>query len=230
MMNKHVKIFISYFIAFVVLLSSVIPALAFTKPSDAEKQLQEGYAESPDSYEIYPIPQSISYDSKPQKEFVIGKNVNVVLEDGIDQYTRNFLEEILANYDRNMTISNQIAEGKSNILLGINGSKKQVDQYAATQVTVQNQELFRQTDAYLLSARKGNSAEGTIVLLGRDTNAVYYGLATLQMMFSSFAGDRFLNVQIEDYAAMATRGFIEGFYGGWDYANRKSLMRFARSD
>lgn len=228
MMNKHVKIFISYFIAFVVLLSSVIPALAFTKPSDAEKQLQEGYAESPDSYEIYPIPQSISYDSKPQKEFVIGKDVNVVLEDGIDQYTRNFLEEILANYDRNMTISNQIAEGKSNILLGINGSKKQVDQYAATQVTVHNQELFRQTDAYLLSARKVNSAEGMIVLLGRDTNAVYYGLATLQMMFSSFAGDRFLNVQIEDYAAMATRGFIEGFYGGWDYANRKSLMRFAR--
>ncbi|WP_394922944.1 beta-N-acetylglucosaminidase domain-containing protein [uncultured Robinsoniella sp.] len=229
MMNKHVKIFISYFIAFVVLFTNVIPALAYTKPLDAETQLHEGYASSPDHYEIYPVPQSVSYDSsETPTEFTIGEEVNVVLEDGIDQYTLRFLEEILNNYNRNITFSNAVAQGKSNILLGIAGSKQQADQYAGTQVTVQNQELFRQTDGYLLNAKRDSASQGTIVILGKDTNAVYYGLATLQMMFSSFAGNRFLNVQIEDYASMATRGFIEGFYGGWDYANRKSLMLFAR--
>ena len=50
------------------------------------------------------------------------------------------------------------------------------------------------------------------------------------MMLSSFNNKegKILDVQIEDYAGVAFRGFIEGFYGGWDYASRASLMRFAR--
>ncbi len=33
---------------------------------------------------------------------------------------------------------------------------------------------------------------------------------------------KILDVQIEDYAGVAFRGFIEGFYGGWDYASVQS--------
>ena len=42
------------------------------------------------------------------------------------------------------------------------------------------------------------------------------------MMLSSFNNKegKILDVQIEDYAGVAFRGFIEGFYGGWDYASR----------
>ncbi len=66
------------------------------------------------------------------------------------------------------------------------------------------------------------------MILGKDTDSVYYGLATLQMMFSSFNGKKFLNVQIEDYATMAARGYIEGMYGIWDYDSRESLMYTTR--
>lgn len=48
------------------------------------------------------------------------------------------------------------------------------------------------------------------------------------MMLTSFDDDTLLNVQIEDYAGIEYRGFIEGFYGGWDYPARENLMRFAR--
>ena len=49
------------------------------------------------------------------------------------------------------------------------------------------------------------------MILGQDTDAVYYGLATLQMMFFFFCGKPFLNVQIEDYATMKTRDSLKGF-------------------
>ena len=69
-----------------------------------------------------------------------------------------------------------------------------------------------------------------IAIVGKDTDCTFYGIATLQMMLSSFNNKegKILDVQIEDYAGVAFRGFIEGFYGGWDYASRASLMRFAR--
>ena len=63
------------------------------------------------------------------------------------------------------------------------------------------------------------------MILGADTDGVFYGVATLKMMFSSFAGEKFLPVEIQDYSSIDARGFIEGFYGGWNHEQRKSLQR-----
>lgn len=196
-----------------------IPALAFEKPANAVESLQNGYSSSEDKYAIYPIPQSIKYSGG---SFELGTNVQVVSETGIDKYTTAFLTEILEDYGRSEIKADTVGEG-SQILLGINESGGAVDTWASANLTAENSSLFAQTDSYLLSAK-----DGTIVILGQDTDAVYYGLATLQMMFSSFNGSKFLNAQIEDYASMEIRGFIEGMYGIWDYDSRESLMRFAR--
>lgn len=209
------KKFFSFLLAVVLMGTSVFPAAAFEKPGNAETALQGGYASTQDEYAIYPIPQSTVY---PGGEFVLGANVQVVSESGIDEYTNAFLEEILGDYGRTKTESGTVGSGQK-ILLGIKGSGGAVDTWVGSNVAVSKTDIFEQTDSYLLSAK-----DGTIVILGQDTDAVYYGLATLQMMFSSFAGSRFLNVQIEDYATMKTRGFIEGFYGAWNYEGRESMM------
>ena len=41
-----------------------------------------------------------------------------------------------------------------------------------------------------------------IVIEGKDTDATFHGVATLQMMFSSFSGKKFLDAHIEDYATV----------------------------
>lgn len=209
----------SFFVAAAVMITGVLPAAAYEKPENAETVLHDGYASAQDAYAIYPVPQSTVY---PGGEFTLGENVQVVSESGVDEYTNSFLEEILSDYGRTKTESSTAGTGQK-ILLGIKGSGGAADAWVNSNVSLSKTDLFEQTDSYLLSAK-----DGTIVILGRDTDAVYYGLATLQMMFSSFAGKRFLNVQIEDYAVMKMRGFIEGFYGGWNYEGRESLMRFGR--
>ncbi len=216
---KVTKRIISILLILGVMLTS-IPVSAFEKPSNAETILQNGYAPTQDKYAIYPIPRSAAYK---QGSFTLGNQLTVVSENGIDASTNQFLDEILEDYGRTKTTAQTISGGANQILLGIKGSGGAVDAWADSHLALSDADLFTRTDAYLLSADNG-----TIIILGKDTNAVYYGLATLQMMFSSFNGAKFLNVQIEDYAGMKMRGFIEGFYGGWTYEGRESLMRFAR--
>ena len=219
-MKRKTKRWICSFLTVGLVLTGMVPAQAYTKPQEAEEILQGGYAKDEQAYQIYPIPQSVDYEPG---EFQITQEVNIVCEDGIDTYTKAFLEEILEKYGRTVTESSSAVSGKSNILLGTDGSDQAAVQWSALHSSIEDDQLFDRTDAYFLDAENGD-----VAIIGKDTDAVYCGLATLQMMFSSFAGDRFLNVEIEDYADMAVRGFIEGFYGGWDYPSRESLMRFAR--
>ncbi len=157
--------------------------------------------------------------------FYVTDSVNIVYESGIDIYTQNFLEEVLTNYGRTFTVSEAPVSGKTNFLLGIDGSGEAADAYISAfpyeQITTEN--LFSLNDAYVLSA-----VDGTVAIVGKDTDAAFYGVSTLQMMFSSFAGKKFITAFIEDYATVEYRGFIEGMYARWDDEGRESLMRFAR--
>lgn len=74
---------------------------------------------------------------------------------------------------------------------------------------------------------KSLEANGSIAILGKDTDSVYYGLATLNMIFGQIQGKEIRSVKFEDYADSKWRGFIEGFYGfPWSNEERISLMRF----
>ena len=212
---------ITCFLTAAAMIFTSIPASAFEKPANAVESLQNGYSDNENAYAIYPIPQSISYGNG--ESFTLDSSVQVVCENGIDEYTDQFLNEILADYERTRTNSATVAQNGSQILIGINGSGGAVDTWVKNNLTIEDEDLFTKTDAYLLSAK-----DGTIAILGKDTDTAFYGLATLQMMFSSFNGTKFLNAQIEDYAGMKMRGFIEGMYGGWSYKGRESLMRFGR--
>lgn len=176
------------------------------------------HAEEAKEYKIYPIPQSVSYS---ESEFTLN-SVEIVAEEEVDEYTLKFLKEVLDNNEISYTVGTSIDPEKQQILLGVEGSKGIVDLYA-DEVTISKEALYQENDAYLLKADQGQ-----ILIEGKDTDSVYFGIATLQMMCSSFEGNVFKDVQIEDYATIETRGFIEGFYGAWDFDKREDLMRFAR--
>ena len=171
-------------------------------------------------YKIYPIPHSVVYDNE---QFVMSDRVHVVFEEGIDKATQNFLEEVITDYGKTVVHSEEIVNGETTILLGIKGSNGKADSYINKNTTIKTSDLFNRTDSYILSAK-----ENIISIVGKDTDSTFFGIATLQMMLTSYEDPALRSVQIEDFSDIQYRGFIEGFYGGWDYKSRESLMRFAR--
>ena len=170
-------------------------------------------------YDIYPIVRDIDYDGT---EFTMANKVNVVYENGIDDATKNYLEEVLNENGVTSTAATTAKDGEWNILLGVNGSKGDADIYEDG-LSLEIKDLYDQYDGYLLEAK-----DKQITIVGKDTDAVFRGVATLKMMLSSFGNRALVGAQIEDYAGIEFRGFIEGFYGGWDYPTRADLMEFAK--
>ena len=216
-------------------LAGPLPAAA-AEPEDTlpppAVDLSEGYSEDPNAYEIYPVPHSVKYGTG---SFTMTKEVNVVKSTNVDQYTVDFLEEILTRFDRTMVVSNTLDPSKTNILLGIKDENILVDGQAGEPKAYPD--LFNPAnepgtvhkyDSYLLRADAGTNPNGIITIQGQNVDAVYYGVATLQMMFTSFYGNKFLPVVIEDYSNTIFRGFIEGFYGGHTYEGRESQIRSIR--
>ena len=206
------------------ILITSIPAMANDSNQTADSPWvstwQEGdaYSINEEAYQIYPVPQSVVYTE--EAPFTLGDSVNIVAGDGIDEPTLNYLNEVLGEYGKTGAPSEN-AEGTGNIVIGIRDSGDQADKWFSGKNLPA--EMFDHPDAYALYAEGEN-----IYILGKDADAAYYGVATLKMMFSSFAGEKFLPVQIQDYASIDVRGYIEGFYGGWTHDQRKSLMEFTR--
>lgn len=213
-MKKRTSRILSAVLAFTLMFTSV-----FSVSAAEEREVKLGTCEADATeYHIYPIPQNITYGEESFKL----KEVVIVAEAGVDKYTKDFLKEVLTDYEVAYTEATSAQSGKTNIMLGIEGSDGVVDQYADS-IAIINTSLFEKNDAYMMDVK-----EDYIVIEGKDEDSVFYGVATLQMMFSSFAAEKFLEAHVEDYATVATRGYIEGFYGAWTFEERENLMRFAR--
>lgn len=70
--------------------------------------------------------------------------------------------------------------------------------------------------------------ESGITIVGENTNAVFFGLASLEQILEQPAADgTFPSVTIFDYADQRSRGLIEGYYGyPYSVSVKKDLMRF----
>ena len=171
-------------------------------------------------YEIYPSPHVMEY---ADGSYIINTNVdvNVVYESGIDDATKARLSEVLGlKSDITFSESGEIVEGATNILVGIDGSGEYVDDYADENITVSTDSLFDELDSYVLE-----SNDGVITVLGADTDASFYGLTTLYHIIKQMDSYTIRNFHIEDWADVASRGFIEGYYGNpWSTEDRMNLM------
>ncbi len=168
-------------------------------------------------YEIYPNPHVMDYSGK---DYIVKNEVNVVLEEGIDSYTKDRLDEVLDLKGITYTTSEAVVDGKTNILVGIEGSGEYVDTYADEKVTVTTDKLFDKLDSYVL-----DNQNGVITVVGKDTDAAFYGLTTLYHVFTQMDSYTIQEFHVEDWADVASRGFIEGYYGNpWSTEDRANLM------
>lgn len=182
----------------------------------------EDAAAAGDVYEIYPTPHVIQYEDG---DYIINTNkaVNVVYDQGVDDATKARLEEALAlKPDVRFSESDAVVEGAANILVGIEGSGDYVDTYANENITVSETGLFEKLDSYVL-----DSDDGVITVLGADTDASFYGLTTLYHILNQMDSYTIRNFHIEDWSDVASRGFIEGYYGNpWSTEDRCDLMEW----
>ncbi|MDQ0361826.1 beta-N-acetylglucosaminidase domain-containing protein [Breznakia pachnodae] len=186
-------------------------------PSDYQNNLIN--ANEANEYEIYPNPQLIEYTGG---DFIIKNEVNVIYEDGIDEYTKQLFNEIAASKGLQVTQVNEVESGKTNILIGIHNSKGYVDTYAENNSTLKTSNLFDKTDSYLLSVD-----DNVITVLGRDTDSSFYALTTLNHVIKQLDSYTIQNFIVEDYADVESRGFIEGYYGNpWSTEDRVALMEW----
>ena len=179
-------------------------------------------------YQIYPTPHAIEYGTSEQ---TLRTTADVVVEKDIDEYTVARLEETLDLKGMSANYVDEIpaTSGTTSLLVGVKGSGGAVDKYVEQLVSEgklsYTEGLFEKIDAYMLASIPGEGGADQIIVLGKDTDAAFYGLTTLYQIFQQLDGAKLSAFVCSDYADVATRGFIEGYYGNpWSNEDRAELM------
>lgn len=182
-------------------------------------------------YKLYPTPHSMVYGDGSQ---TLRNKASVLTESGIDADTASRLDEALAL--KSVTAKNVDAvPSKSTVttvLVGVKGSGGAVDTYVDQ--LVQNGKLsytdglFDHSDSYLLASLPSDGTEpDRVIVLGKTTDAAYYGLTTLYQILQQTPDAKLRTFTMSDYADVVTRGFIEGYYGNpWSTQDRVNLMQW----
>lgn len=193
------------------ILSVLALMLAFCLPVSA------GVKEGDGEYEIYPTPQSVTYGAGSA---ALTDKVNVKLGDDIDTYTQTRIEDTLKVLGLEKAAS---GAGNTDLIVGVYGSGDEADVYGQSHNV--DSSIYEKFDAYTLWVQ-----DGDIVILGKNTDAAYYGVTTLKRIFEQIAdqgGKSIRELTLKDYADVEFRGFIEGYYGNpWSHEDRLDLMKF----
>ncbi len=176
-------------------------------------------AEEATAYTIYPTPHEVVYGND---NFLISNDVNVVYGDAIDSFTRDHVVDVLNILDKTNTVGEAIDTSKTNLIVGVYNSDDYVDRYFKENALIDSEDLFTKYDSYILSIN-----DGVIAVLGKDTDAAFHGVTSIKHIFTQVKDNNILNLKINDYADIKSRGFIEGYYGNpWSNEDRADLMTF----
>lgn len=192
----------------ILLALSILCSLPITTALAADEDTEEA------EYELYPLPQEITYGTDNSN---LPSTVNAYFGAGIDTYTVDRAEQALSH--GGLTMNQVDAAENAQLIVEIydaDGTNNAI--FGSLDDT-----LFAKIDAYLLVI-----AGDKVGVLGKDTDAAFYGLTTLQQILDQTTGGVVRNLTIQDWADVASRGFIEGYYGNpWSTEDRAELMRWA---
>lgn len=193
-------------------------AMAVTAVPTANLNVKAAEKKAAGQYVIYPTPHHVTYN---EESFSLKDAFNVVYDEGIDDYTKRRVEDAAAVLGKEVTVGTEVDAGKTNILVGIEGSEGTVDQYFDN-IEISDDALFEHHDAYAL-----NIDDNVIAVLGEDTDAAFAGITTVKHIFNQVEDNTVSELMMEDYADVKARGFIEGYYGNpWSVEDRIDLMKF----
>lgn len=140
----------------------------------------------------------------------LGRDIAINYSADIDNSTKNKCKSVL---DSKALSYSETSEGTAKLLVGTNATWNASFEFFQNKNNV-NENVLAQTDGYQISVD-----ENTIAILGDSSSACFYALTTLGDIFNCVDGVKLRCVEASDYANVADRGVIEGFYGtpfSWD--------------
>lgn len=182
-------------------------------------------------YKLYPTPHSMVYGNGAQ---TLRNKASVLTESGIDADTISRLDEALALKGIKAKSVDAIPSKSTvtTVLVGVKGSGGAVDTYVDQLVQdgklSYTDGLFDHNDSYVLASLPSDGNEpDRVIVLGKTTDAAYYGLTTLYQILQQTPDAKLRTFTMSDYADVVTRGFIEGYYGNpWSTEDRVNLMQW----
>ena len=180
-------------------------------------------------YQIFPTPQDIAYQ---QGSVEFSGSVTTVVEPGIDGDTKARLDEAVKLKAKSVKSSDTVPTSGTAVLVGVHDSGKAVDAYVKKLVEggklAYDAKLFEKTDANLVAFLPAGDGEANrVIVLGKDTDAAFYGLSTVYQILQQDADSSLRALVASDHADVITRGFIEGYYGNpWSTRDRVALMEW----
>jgi hyaluronoglucosaminidase len=173
-------------------------------------------------YTIYPIPQK-EVSGTGTTSFT--STVDIIAESGIDEATRNRVKEVLQEHGLIANFTNQSRTGVAAIWLGVNHSGQAADNRVSTLGLDRSLFTNGRYDRHVVSLTNDGGV-ARLVILGENTDATFYGLASLEQMLDGGHTDMPC-ITIYDYADIKNRGIVEGYYGyPYSVSVKKDLMRF----
>ncbi len=173
-------------------------------------------------YDIYPVPhEQVAADGTCS----FTPTVSVVAEKGIDNATKARLVDVLSDHGLKAEFAKKPAKGNAAIYLGVNGSKGSADKLGKKLALKRDIFSNGKYDRHIISlTSSGGNAQ--LVILGENTNAVFFGIASLEQMLDRGNGN-LPCVTLYDYADIKDRGVIEGYYGmPYSLDVTKDLLKF----
>jgi hyaluronoglucosaminidase len=182
---------------------------------------------APDLPVVSPQPQHIEATDE-QPVVITGKKVRIVVDEDVDQPTRDLVQDIVASAgaDRIELIpAGQTPPGKAPVTVRV-GSLFSPDVAAMLAAMDVDVPADLRAEGYVIGV--GGNPFASIVLAGVDGDGTYYAAKTLRQLAYTHDGEsRVPGVEVVDYPSMPLRGTIEGFYGApWSHEDRLDQMRF----
>lgn len=170
-------------------------------------------------YEITPVPQEmISYG----EETSLQSHVHIVVQTDLNEATLPKLHESLVVNGYTFTMSDDFAEGKTNIYLT---NQQQVNHEWIAKFHSESVAEMSHREGYHLIINGDSTCN--IAIIGNDRDGIHYGVVTLDSILSQLKDHVVHKCMITDYPEIRYRGFIEGFYGyPWSHEDRMDLMKF----
>ncbi|ELC8456118.1 beta-N-acetylglucosaminidase domain-containing protein [Clostridium perfringens] len=171
--------------------------------------------------EVYPVPQSLEHSSI--EGMTLEGEVNIVYHGEQEAATSKRLERTLSENNIAFKVSENVEEGKANIIVSSEGDHCDV----CSEGKEENSDVLTHKEGYVLKTSNDINEKGNISIIGSDKDGAYYGVLTLsQILEQSNEENKFAEVVVTDYPEIEFRGFIEGFYGvPWSHEDRMNLMK-----
>ncbi|WP_368248119.1 beta-N-acetylglucosaminidase domain-containing protein [Clostridium perfringens] len=171
--------------------------------------------------EVYPVPQSLEHSSI--EGMTLEGEVNIVYHGEQEAATSKRLERTLNENNIAFKVSENVEEGKANIIVSSEGEHCDV----CSEGKEENSDVLTHKEGYVLKTSNDINEKGNISIIGSDKDGAYYGVLTLsQILEQSNEENKFAEVVVTDYPEIEFRGFIEGFYGvPWSHEDRMNLMK-----